>query len=100
MRKFTVKITEATDVVAALGKLRSDYLSCATSQDDPEILFAQIESIVNKFVEQGKKLSAIGSQFEASQTLQDRNCKVVLNASFGARRPSLIARLCSLFTRR
>ena len=100
MRKFTVDVTEATDVVAALRKLKGDCLPHATSQDGLDDLLNQVETTVRSFADRGKEVAGVGGRFKASRTLKDRDCKIVINAVFGYGPSSLFGKLCSLFTRR
>ncbi|MCK4624372.1 MAG: hypothetical protein KAV00_03610 [Phycisphaerae bacterium] len=100
MRKFTVEITESTDIVATLGRLKGDCLSHTTSQDGLEGFLHQAETVIHNFTDRGKEVAAIGGQFRASRTLKNPDYKIVINAVFGCGPPSLLGKLRSLFTRR
>lgn len=92
MLRETIQANTKTDVDAVVSQLRGQAASAGLDPNLVELLSIQVREVLLSFVEQGKRIAAVGSQLEVTRDLVGEGYAVRLEFREGMRR-SLLQKL-------
>ena len=95
MRAHEIAIDERTELARVLSGVRRACADSGVSEENARIILADVEATAADFASRGAELSSIGSHFQARREIERGGLRVIVRASFGRHRPSLLSRVLS-----
>jgi hypothetical protein len=95
----TVHVDTGTDVEAVVSRLRTKCADAGLAPFLSDVLLNQTREVLSSLVEQGRRISAVGSQMEVTRDLVGDGYSIRLIFREGVRR-SVLQRLFERFQRK
>ena len=86
MLRETLHLDKTTDVEAVIAGLRQKSAESGLSPLMADVLLTQVRELVSSFVEQGKRIAAVGSQLEVTRDLTGEGYSIRIIFREGVRR--------------
>jgi hypothetical protein len=89
----TLHVTSATDVDTVVSRLRSKCADAGVAPAIADLLLKQVHEVLSALVEQGRRISAVGTQMEVTSDLVGEGYSIKVIFREGVRRSFLEKRV-------